>query len=50
MDMERTLSHAGSGLGLAIAARIVGLHGGELEFSPHEGGGTIARVKLPLLT
>jgi len=48
--MERTLSHAGRGLGLAIAARIHGLYGGELALLDREGGGTIARVKLPLLT
>lgn len=46
----RRMFPAGSGLGLAIAARIVGLHGGTLTFSAHDGGGTIARVELPLLT
>ena len=46
----RRMFPAGSGLGLAIAARIVRLHGGELEFAPNEGGGTIARVTLPLLS
>jgi two-component system, OmpR family, osmolarity sensor histidine kinase EnvZ len=38
----------GSGLGLAIVQRIANLHGGTLSLSPREGGGTIARVRLPL--
>ncbi|MGH2631806.1 MAG: sensor histidine kinase [Tepidiformaceae bacterium] len=45
----RRMFPGGSGLGLAIAARIVGLHGGTLTFAQHGGGGTIARVELPLL-
>jgi two-component system osmolarity sensor histidine kinase EnvZ len=38
---------AGAGLGLAIVDRIARLHGGTLELLPREGGGTIARVRLP---
>jgi two-component system, OmpR family, osmolarity sensor histidine kinase EnvZ len=38
---------AGAGLGLAIVDRIARLHGGALELLPREGGGTIARVRLP---
>ena len=38
----------GSGLGLAIVDRIARLHGGTLELLPRPGGGTIARVRLPL--
>jgi two-component system osmolarity sensor histidine kinase EnvZ len=39
---------AGAGLGLAIVDRIARLHGGRFEILPREGGGTIARVVLPL--
>lgn len=39
--------HGGSGLGLAICRQLVALHGGELEFSNREGGGTVATVSLP---
>jgi signal transduction histidine kinase len=45
----RRMFPAGSGLGLAIADRIVKLHGGELELVSRPEGGTVARVKLPLL-
>jgi two-component system osmolarity sensor histidine kinase EnvZ len=38
---------AGAGLGLAIVDRIARLHGGALELLPRDGGGTIARVRLP---
>jgi len=39
---------AGAGLGLAIVDRIARLHGGKFEVLPRAGGGTIARVTLPL--
>lgn len=39
---------AGAGLGLAIVERIARLHGGRFEILPRDGGGTIARVALPL--
>jgi two-component system osmolarity sensor histidine kinase EnvZ len=39
---------AGAGLGLAIVDRIARLHGGSFDLLPREGGGTLARVKLPL--
>jgi two-component system osmolarity sensor histidine kinase EnvZ len=39
---------AGAGLGLAIVDRIARLHGGRLDLLPREGGGTLARVTLPL--
>ena len=45
----RRMFPSGSGLGLAIADRIVGLHGGKMALVPRAGGGTIARVILPLL-
>jgi two-component system osmolarity sensor histidine kinase EnvZ len=37
----------GTGLGLAIVDRIVRAHGGTLDLLPREGGGLIARLKLP---
>lgn len=39
---------AGAGLGLAIVDRIARLHGGKLDLLPREGGGTVARVTLPV--
>jgi two-component system, OmpR family, osmolarity sensor histidine kinase EnvZ len=39
---------AGAGLGLAIVDRIARLHGGRFEILPRDGGGTIARVVLPI--
>ena len=39
---------AGAGLGLAIVDRIARLHGGAFDLLPREGGGTIARVTLPI--
>jgi two-component system osmolarity sensor histidine kinase EnvZ len=38
----------GAGLGLAIVDRIARLHGGRFDLLPREGGGTLARVTLPL--
>ncbi len=38
----------GAGLGLAIVERIARLHGGTLTLLMREGGGTIARVELPV--
>ncbi len=39
---------AGAGLGLAIVDRVARLHGGTLDLLPRDGGGTIARVSIPL--
>jgi two-component system osmolarity sensor histidine kinase EnvZ len=39
---------AGAGLGLANVDRITRLHGGTFDLVPREGGGTIARVTLPV--
>ena len=39
---------AGAGLGLAIVDRIARLHGGAFDLLPRDGGGTIARVAIPL--
>ncbi|MEI7611840.1 MAG: ATP-binding protein [Betaproteobacteria bacterium] len=38
----------GTGLGLAIVDRIAVQHGGQLELLPREGGGLIARLRLPI--
>jgi two-component system osmolarity sensor histidine kinase EnvZ len=39
---------AGAGLGLAIVDRIARLHGGSFDLLPRDGGGTVARVAIPL--
>jgi len=39
---------AGAGLGLAIVERIARMHGGTLDLLPRDGGGTLARVTLPV--
>lgn len=41
-------SKPGSGLGLAIVHQIAELHGGTIELLPRDGGGTIARLTLPV--
>lgn len=38
----------GSGLGLAIVAAVAQAHGGSAEIAPRPGGGSIARLRLPL--
>jgi two-component system sensor histidine kinase MprB len=38
----------GSGLGLSIVSQIAQLHGGSVELLPRDGGGTIARLTLPV--
>jgi two-component system, OmpR family, sensor kinase len=44
----RELRPSGTGLGLAIANWIVESHGGTMELLDRDGGGTIARVALPM--
>ena len=39
---------AGAGLGLAIVDRIARMHGGTFDLLPRNGGGTLARVAIPL--
>lgn len=43
-----TTKKAGTGLGLAIVRRLMLLQEGNVVLTPREGGGTIARVDLPL--
>ena len=38
----------GAGLGLAIVERLAKWHGGSFDLLPRSGGGTVARVRLPL--
>jgi two-component system osmolarity sensor histidine kinase EnvZ len=47
LDASRS-GQSGAGLGLAIVDRIVTAHGGKFALLPREGGGTEARVSLPL--
>jgi two-component system, OmpR family, osmolarity sensor histidine kinase EnvZ len=47
LDHSRT-GASGAGLGLAIVARITKLHGGSFMLKPREGGGTEARLTLPM--
>ncbi len=44
----RAMRPSGTGLGLAIANWIVVAHGGTIDLLDREGGGTVARVALPL--
>jgi two-component system phosphate regulon sensor histidine kinase PhoR len=43
----RAADEGGTGLGLAIVKHLVGLHGGRVEVSDREGGGTVVTVSLP---
>lgn len=43
-----TTKPRGTGLGLSIARDLVDRHGGSIRLEPAEGGGTRARVRLPL--
>ena len=43
-----TTKDKGSGLGLPISVRIIENHGGTLEISNEQGGGTTAAIRLPL--
>ena len=47
MDASRS-GQSGAGLGLAIVDRIAKVHGGSFDLLPRKGGGTEARVLLPL--
>jgi len=47
LETART-NAGGTGLGLAIVERIARLHGGRLELLSRDGGGLVARLRLPL--
>jgi signal transduction histidine kinase len=38
---------SGTGLGLALSQRLVEMHGGSIEFTSTDGGGTTFRFRLP---
>ncbi|MEU8588439.1 HAMP domain-containing sensor histidine kinase [Streptomyces sp. NPDC048664] len=45
---DRTGSDKGVGLGLSIARSVARAHGGHISALPHEGGGLVMRVSLPI--
>jgi two-component system osmolarity sensor histidine kinase EnvZ len=47
LESART-NATGTGLGLAIVERIARLHEGKLELLPRDGGGLVARLRLPV--
>ncbi|WP_376984687.1 ATP-binding protein [Bosea sp. R86505] len=48
-DNSSARSHEGTGLGLAIVRRLVGLMGGSVWVEARMGGGSVFRVRLPLM-
>ena len=48
LETARNTRTGGSGLGLAIARQLAIKHGWTIELLPREGGGTVARVSLPI--
>lgn len=48
-DAGRSRDQGGAGLGPSIVAAIAEAHGGEARVARREGGGTLVRVRLPLL-
>jgi signal transduction histidine kinase len=47
VDRSLTSRVPGSGLGLTIARRIARDHGGDVEYRPRDGGGSVFRIILP---
>lgn len=47
VDDSPTAKVRGSGLGLPIALRIIRDHGGDIQYFPREGGGSVFRIRLP---
>jgi two-component system osmolarity sensor histidine kinase EnvZ len=48
LETARGKGTGGSGLGLAIARQLANKHGWTIELLPREGGGTVAKVGLPI--
>lgn len=49
LEAARGSRPGGSGLGLAIARQLAGKHGWTIQLLPRDGGGTVARVGLPIV-
>jgi len=49
LETARSSRTGGSGLGLAIARQLAIKHGWTIELLPREGGGTVAKVGLPIV-
>jgi signal transduction histidine kinase len=47
VDQSLAARVPGSGLGLTIARRIARDHGGDIEYRPRDGGGSVFRIILP---
>ena len=50
LDTARSARTGGSGLGLAIARQLAIKHGWTIELLPRDGGGTVAKVGLPIVS
>jgi two-component system osmolarity sensor histidine kinase EnvZ len=48
LEAARSTRTGGSGLGLAIARQLADKHDWSIQLLPREGGGTVARVGLPV--
>ncbi|MGB5511194.1 MAG: ATP-binding protein, partial [Woeseiaceae bacterium] len=48
LETARSSRTGGSGLGLAIARQLANKHGWTIDLLPRDGGGTVARVGLPI--
>jgi len=50
IDDSLTSRVKGTGLGLSIARRIIRDHGGDIDCFPRDGGGSVFRIKLPVIS